>query len=84
MHQVAKIVTLEESELRAIMREEAANAYRDVMAEQQDELLTIGQLCEKIPGLTRYLFSELQKTAHLKSIKGKYSLRTVKAALQSR
>lgn len=84
MQQVAKIATIEETELRAIVREEAANAYREVLAEQKDELLNIGELCEEIPGLTRYLFTQLQKTAHLKNVRGKYSLREVKAALQSR
>ncbi|WHP05757.1 MULTISPECIES: hypothetical protein [Acinetobacter] len=83
MSQVARVAMIDEFELRAIMREEAANAYREVLAEQQDELLTIGQLCEKIPGMTRYVFSKLQKTAHLKNVRGKYSLKTVKAAMQS-
>ncbi len=83
MQQVAKIVTLEESELRALMREEAENALRNVLAEQHDELLTIGQLCEKIPGMTRYAFSKLKKTAHISNVRGKYSLKSVKAAMQS-
>lgn len=79
-----RLITIEESQLRDLIREEATKAMALVLSSQNDELLTITQLCEKIPGLTRYLFSNLLKSSRLKCVRGKYSLKAVKAAMQSR
>ena len=78
-----RLITIEESELRELIRQEATKAMALVLSSQNDELLTIAQLCEKITGLTRYLFSNLLKSSKLKCVRGKYSLKAVKAALQS-
>lgn len=84
MEQIAtRVAMVSIEELREIVREESKIAYQQALEEQQDELLTIGQLCEKIPGMTRYAFSKLKKTAHISNVRGKYSLKSVKAAMQS-
>lgn len=78
-----KLVTIQESELRELIRQEAAQAINDALANQSDELLRINELCRKIPGLTRYRFDKLKTEAKLKNVRGKYSLKSVKAAMQS-
>ncbi|MCX0338311.1 hypothetical protein [Acinetobacter radioresistens] len=78
-----KLVTIEESELRELIRQEAALAINEALSNQSDELLRIDELCRKIPGLTRYRFDKLKTEAKLKNIRGRYSLKSVKAAMQS-
>lgn len=77
-----KIVTISESELRELIRQEVNIAIKDALAEHNDELVTIKQICEKIPGMTRYIFKQLEATTKLKNFKGKYSLLAVKHALR--
>lgn len=79
-----KIITMPEHELREMIRQETTAAVVAVLANQADELLNVGQICEKIPGMTRYLFKNLASTAKLKDVQGRYSLNAVKAAMQSR
>ena len=78
-----KIVTMPEHELREMIRQETTAAVTEALASQADELLNVGQICEKIPGMTRYLFKNLVSSAKLKDVQGRYSLRAVKAAMQS-
>ncbi len=78
-----KLVTIQESELRELIRQEAARAISEALSNQSDELLRIDELCRKIPGLTRYRFDKLKTEAKLKNIRGRYSLKSVKAAMQS-
>ncbi|MCX0334186.1 hypothetical protein [Acinetobacter radioresistens] len=78
-----KLVTIQESELRELIRQEAARAINEALSNQSDELLRIDELCRKIPGLTRYRFDKLKTEAKLKNIRGRYSLKSVKAAMQS-
>lgn len=82
MEQV-KFVTMPEHELRAMIRQEATAAFAEALASQADELLNVAQICEKIPGMTRYLFKSLVSSAQLKDVQGRYSLQAVKAAMQS-
>lgn len=77
-----KLVTIQESELRELIRQEAARAINEALSNQSDELLRIDELCRKIPGLTRYRFDKLKTEAKLKNIRGRYSLKSVKAAMQ--
>ena len=46
-----KIITMQEDELRDLIRQETSNAIQQALAGQHDELLTVKQLCERIPGL---------------------------------
>ena len=78
-----KIITIQEDELRDLIRQETSNAIKQALAGQHDELLTVKQLCERIPGLSRYLFKKLEEKAKLKNTQGKYSIQSVKAAMQS-
>lgn len=78
-----KIITMQEDELRDLIRQETSNAIKQALAGQHDELLTIVQLCDKIPGLSRHLFKKLAMDAKLKNVRGKYSLKSVKDAMQS-
>lgn len=79
-----KFITMPEDELRELIRQETAHAIQQAFAGQHDELLTVKQLCEKIPGMSRYLFKKLVLKAKLKNVQGRYSLASVKAAMQSR
>ncbi|MCH7333452.1 hypothetical protein [Acinetobacter modestus] len=79
-----KVINITETELESLLDRVCRKAILEAFAQKEDEVLNIGQICERIPGMTRYLFSQLQKTAHLKNVRGKYSLKDVKAALQSR
>ena len=79
-----EIVQIEKSALEDLIYRTAKKAYEDAKAEEKDELLNIGQLCGRIDGLTRHTFKNLCKQVNLKQIDGKYSLKAVKAALQSR
>lgn len=78
-----KIFTVQDDELRQLIREELTQLLAQAF-EKEDELLNIGQLCGRVEGLTRHTFKNLCKTTSLKQIDGKYSLKAVKAALQSR
>ncbi|OTG80816.1 hypothetical protein B9T31_15920 [Acinetobacter sp. ANC 4558] len=72
-----------EIELETLLDRVCRNAIMDAFAQKDDELLNIGQLCERIPGLTRHIFKNLVAKAKLKSVQGKYSFKEVKAAMQS-
>lgn len=78
-----KVITITETELESLLDRVCRKAVLEAFAQKEDELLNIGQLCEKIPGMTRYAFSKLKKTAHISNVRGKYSLKSVKAAMQS-
>jgi len=78
-----KIITISEPELESLIDRVCRNAVLEVLAERDDELLNVEQLCKRIPGLTRHLFKKLADRAKLKNISGKYSLNAVKGALQS-
>ncbi|ENU23530.1 hypothetical protein F993_01683 [Acinetobacter proteolyticus] len=78
-----KVITITETELENLLDRVCRKAILDAFAQKDDEILNIGQICERIPGMSRYLFSQLQKKANLKNIRGKYSLNAVKAAMQS-
>lgn len=78
-----KVINITETELESLLDRVCRKAILEAFAQKEDEVLNIGQICERIPGMTRYLFSQLQKKANLKNISGKYSLNAVKAAMQS-
>lgn len=78
-----KIITIQEDELRDLIRQETSLAIVEALNQQSDELLNITQLCDRIPGLTRHLFKKLEQKHKLKNTQGKYSLKTVRGALQS-
>lgn len=77
-----KVINITETELESLLDRVCRKAILEAFAQKDDEVLNIGQICERIPGMTRYLFSQLQKKANLKNIRGKYSLNAVKAAMQ--
>jgi len=77
-----KFVLMPTNELSKLLEDACERAVVKVLAEQNDELLSIGQLCERIPGMTYYLFKQLRKQQKIQSIRGHYSLESVKAALQ--
>ncbi|MEB6680420.1 hypothetical protein [Acinetobacter lwoffii] len=79
-----QLITITAPELEAMMDRVCRKAVLDAFAQKEDELLNIDQLCERIPGLTRYIFKKIAVEAKLKCIRGKYSLNAVKAAMQSR
>lgn len=76
-----KLIAIQEAELREIIRQEVTAALRQHFESQNDALLNISQICESIPGMTRYLFKKLEADAKLKNIRGKYSLKAVNDAL---
>lgn len=78
-----KIITITEPELESLIDRVCRKAIMEAFAQKDDELLNIGQLCAKIPGLTRHLFKKLVSEAKLKNVRGKYSFNEVKAAMQS-
>jgi hypothetical protein len=78
-----EVVTIPVADLRELIRQETSNVITKALQGQNDELLNVKQLCERIPGLTRYLFKQLETKAKLKNIRGKYSLKAVKDAMQS-
>lgn len=78
-----EVVTIPLAELRELIHQETFNAVEKALQGQNDELLNIKQLCDRIPGLTRHLFKQLETRAKLKNIQGKYSLNSVKVAMQS-
>lgn len=78
-----KFVSMPASELEQLMEKVCEKAMSRVLAAQGDELLNITQLCERIPGLSYHSFKKLAKEQRFKDIKGRYSLKAVKAALQS-
>lgn len=77
-----KFVLMPTHELSKLLEDACERAVTKVLAEQNDELLSIRQLCERIPGMTYYLFKQLRKQKKFQSIRGHYSLKSVKAALQ--
>lgn len=79
-----KMVIMQESELESLLDRVCRKAVLEAFAEKDDELLNIDQLCKKIPGLTRHLFKKLSEESKLKCVRGKYSLKAVKDAMQSR
>ena len=76
-----KLIAIQEAELREIIRQEVTIAINEVLSAQNDELVTIKRICEKIPGMTRYLFKQLERKTKLKNINGRYSLKAVRDAL---
>lgn len=79
-----RLITITEPELESLIDRVCRKAILDAFAQKDDELLNIDQLCERIPGLTRYIFKKVAAEAKLKCTRGKYSLKAVKAAMQSR
>lgn len=73
------VLDVEKDELQQMIE----SAVRKVLSESDDEMLNIGQLCERIKGLTYHTFNRLKEEKRLKQVSGKYSLKAVKAALQS-
>ena len=65
------------------LEEMIERAVRKVLSEADDEMLNITQLCERIKGLSFYTFNKLKTDKRLKQVSGKYSLKAVKAAMQS-
>ncbi|MEQ1088890.1 hypothetical protein [Acinetobacter seifertii] len=78
-----KFVLITADELSKLLEEACERAVTKVLANQEDELLNISQICECIPGMTYYLFKNLCKEQKIKSIRGRYSLKRVKTALES-
>lgn len=78
-----RIITISEPELETLIDRVCRKAILDAFAQKEDELLNIGQLCDRIPGLTRHVFKKMVASAKLKNVRGKYSLNEVKAAMQS-
>lgn len=79
-----RMIIMHESELESLLDRVCRKAVLEAFAEKDDELLNITQLCERIPGLTWYSFKKLAKDKKLPNVRGKYSLKLVKAAMQSR
>lgn len=79
-----EMVIMPKSELESLIDRVCKKAVLEAFEEKEDELLNIGQLCERIPGLTRHIFKNMCKTTKLTNTQGKYSLKAVKAAMQSR
>ncbi|WP_245106596.1 MULTISPECIES: hypothetical protein [unclassified Acinetobacter] len=79
-----RMILIHESELESMLDRVCKKAILEAFAEKDDELLNITQLCERIPGLTWYTFKKLAKNKKLPNVQGKYSLKLVKAAMQSR
>lgn len=75
-----KLITIQEAELREIIRQEITAVLKQHFESQKDALLNISQICESIPGMTQHLFKKLEAEAKLKNIRGKYSLNAVKHA----
>lgn len=74
---------MSEDELETLLDRVCRKAIMDAFAQKDDELLNIGQLCERIPGLTRHIFKKIEVQARLKNVRGKYSFKEVKGAMQS-
>ena len=53
---VVQLITITAPELEAMMDRVCRKAVLDVIAQKEDELLNIDQICKKIPGMTRHLF----------------------------
>ncbi|WP_407533527.1 hypothetical protein [Acinetobacter baumannii] len=78
-----KFVSMPASELAQVIEKACENAVAKVLAAQEDELLTIKEICKRIPGLSYYTFVKLRKQYNIADINGKYSSKAVKALLQS-
>lgn len=78
-----KFVSMPASELEQLIEKVCEKAVSKVLAAQGDELLTISDLQKRIPGLSWHIFDKLRKKHKLKDVRGKYSLKAVKALLQS-
>ncbi len=78
------MILIHESELESMLDRVCKKAILEAFAEKDDELLNITQLCKRIPGLTWHTFKKLAKDKKLPNVQGKYSLKLVKAAMQSR
>lgn len=74
-----KLIAIQEAELREIIRQEVTAALKQHYESHNDALLNIAQICESIPGMTRYRFKKLE--TKLNNIQGRYSLNAVKLAL---
>ncbi len=82
MSATIEFVQIEKGALRDLLYEVSKQAAADALAEQNDELLTVVQLCDRIPGMTRHTFNNLKDAQRLKCIAGKYSLAAVRKAMQ--
>lgn len=78
-----EFVQIEKSVLEDMLYRVSKRAAADALAEQNDELLNIAQLCKRIEGLTYHTFARLKESTHLKCIDGKYSLAAVRKAMQA-
>ncbi|HAV3487895.1 hypothetical protein DWA12_07075 [Acinetobacter baumannii] len=78
-----KFVSMPASELAQVIEKACENAVTKVLAAQEDELLTIKEICKRIPGLSYHTFVKLRKQYNIADINGKYSSKAVKALLQS-
>lgn len=78
-----KFVSMPANELMQMVEKACESAVSKVLAAQGDELLTISDLQKRIPGLSWHIFDKLRKRHKLKDVRGKYSLKAVKALLQS-
>lgn len=78
-----KFVSMPANELMQMVEKACESAVSKVLAAQGDELLTISDLQKRIPGLSWHIFDKLRKKHKLKDVRGKYSLKAVKALLQS-
>ncbi|WP_227523938.1 hypothetical protein [Acinetobacter pseudolwoffii] len=76
-----KLIAIQEAELREIIRQEVTAALKQHYESHNDALLNIAQICESIPGMTRYRFKKLEAKAKLNNLQGRYSLNAVKVAL---
>ncbi|MFW2056307.1 hypothetical protein [Acinetobacter haemolyticus] len=78
-----KFVSMPANELALIVEAACENAVAKVLAAQDDELLTIKDICKRIPGMSYHTFVKLRKKHNMVDINGRYSFKAVKAVLQS-
>lgn len=78
-----EVVNIGKKELAELLYNTSKQAAMDALAEQNDELLTVVQLCSRIPGMTRHTFNNLKDAQRLKGVSGKYSLAAVRKAMQA-
>lgn len=80
-----ELVQIEKSELADLLYQVARRAAADALAEQaeRDEMLNIGQICERT-GMSRHTFAILRDKHRLTCTGGKYSLAQVRKAIAAR
>jgi len=79
-----EVVNIEKSALEKLIYQVSKKAYLDGRAEceERDEMLNIAQICERT-GMTRHTFNILRDKHKIKCIGGKYSLGSIRKAMQS-